>query len=563
MLNLPSSDHYQSHSDLDSHNGSLTPDEIPVGPVFMISQSGKLEMCTPEIAELLGHFDPTGPVGSNLLDWIPPVDHEKILSFLNPAGSFDQTTTLTTQLVHLKRNSIPVNLIAKRLYSALENQAHWLIQVKPVRQSTKDDPQISPVISDPLSSTIEALRQSEERLRLVISNLPVALFAVDCGSRFTLAEGKAFLLLGQTPGKIVGKSVQQVFPNHAEFEHSIRRAMNGENFNLRLDMTGIIFEMWCSPLRDSNGEIQGMLSVAFDVTEQKRTEEALQKSEERYRTLVENQGEGVCIISSSFIFEYVNLATEVIVGRPVEDLVGHSLLEILPPDQIQILDNQMTFRQKGKPGSYELIILRPEGKRRNLLVTSTPRFDLNGNFIGSFAVFRDITDRKRTEDHLHYHSYHDSLTGLYNRFSFEEEVARLEKKAAETVTVVMVDIDNLKEINDNEGHLIGDEAIRRVATALQMTFRAEDMIARFGGDEFIILLQNTSREGLTNSIERLHQNLSLANLNWESHYPISISIGGVVSQAGESLHETIAKADHRMYLDKKNKKGRLFLSPDL
>jgi len=299
-----------------------------------------------------------------------------------------------------------------------------------------------------------------------------------------------------------------------------------------------------------------MRSVAFDVTEQKKAEEALRKREERYRSLVENQGEGACIIDETFHFEYLNLATEAIVGRPGSELIGRSLLEILPEDQTPLLENPLSSRQNGKSGANEMVILRPDGERRSLLVTATPRFDATGRYIGSFAIFRDITDRKRFEDRLRYWGAHDSLTGLYNRFTFEEELRRLEKIHRSPVAAIIVDIDNLKEINDTYGHHLGDEAIRRVALALRLSFRVEDMIARIGGDEFAILLANTSQEGLAHSIERLRQNLTAANLNWDASYPISISIGGMVAQEGQSLQETLALADRQMYQEKQSKHGR-------
>ncbi|NPV75573.1 MAG: PAS domain S-box protein [Anaerolineae bacterium] len=529
----------------------------PSDVVIVITPEGILEMCSQETASIFGYFQASDLIGRSYIEWVAPEDQEDLRKVLQSGLlANERNGRLSLSLLHREGRRIPVELTLTRIAASLDEHSRWIAWMETPASLTESQVADQSAKQEIRSATEEALRQSEERLRMIVSNVPVILFAVDCSGRFTLAEGKALSMLGQKSGPMVGKTIDQVFPNVPELKFSIRRAMNGDSFNTTLNMTTATFELWCSPIRDSAGETQGMLSVAFDVTEQKKAEEALRKSEERYRSLVENQGEGACIITENFHFEYLNLATEAIVGRPVSELIGHSLLEILPEDQIPILENQLSVRQKGKSGSYELVILRPDGERRSLLVTATPRFDATGKYIGSFAIFRDITDRKRFEDRLRYWGAHDSLTGLYNRFTFEEELHRLEKIHRPPVAAIIVDIDNLKEINDAHGHHLGDEAIRRVALALRLSFRVEDMIARIGGDEFAILLANTGQEGLAHSIERLRQNLTAANLNWDASYPISISIGGMVAQEGQSLQETLALADRQMYQEKQSKHGR-------
>ena len=121
------------------------------------------------------------------------------------------------------------------------------------------------------------------------------------------------------------------------------------------------------------------------------------------------------------------------------------------------------------------------------MVTATPRFNSAGEFSGSFAIFRDITERKEIEVKLRYQSAHDVLTRLFNRFYFEEEMNRLENSRISPISIIVIDVDDLKSINDSQGHLTGDELLRSVARILKQSFRAEDMVARIGGDEFAVL----------------------------------------------------------------------------
>lgn len=130
---------------------------------------------------------------------------------------------------------------------------------------------------------------------------------------------------------------------------------------------------------------------------QKQAEEALRISEESYRTLIENQGEGVAIVNLKEEFTFVNPAGEKIFGVSPKGLNNKSLIDFVEPKQFKKIQNQTLNRSKGEKNTYELEILRPDKVKRTLLVTGTPKYDKSGDFIGTFGVFRDITDRKQME----------------------------------------------------------------------------------------------------------------------------------------------------------------------
>jgi len=130
---------------------------------------------------------------------------------------------------------------------------------------------------------------------------------------------------------------------------------------------------------------------------------------------------------------------------------------------------------------------------------------------------------------------------------------RLEKSRITPISIIVVDVDGLKTVNDTHGHLTGDELIKNVAQLLKQSFRAEDMIARIGGDEFAVLLPQTDPLELQKSIKRLKTNLKKANQ--ANIFPFSISIGGATSKSGEPLINVFKLADERMYADKKSRKS--------
>jgi len=156
-----------------------------------------------------------------------------------------------------------------------------------------------------------------------------------------------------------------------------------------------------TPVLDDNGKVTNFLAIKEDITERKRVGEALRESEARYRTLIENMGEGIGFVDAQEQFLFVNPAGHEIFGMPADSLAGHNLKEFTTPDQFNLMLEQTQQRLAGEKTSYEIEINRPDGKKYNLLVTAVPRFDSHGQYIGALGVFRNLTERKQVEEALH------------------------------------------------------------------------------------------------------------------------------------------------------------------
>ena len=168
-------------------------------------------------------------------------------------------------------------------------------------------------------------------------------------------------------------------------------------------------------------------------------------------------------------------------------------------------------------------------------------------------VGQDITEFKETEARLRYLSIHDQLTGLYNRLYFEEEIVRLEKGRSFPVSTIMADLDELKEINDTHGHSAGDQLLVQTAAIFRSCFRAEDVVARIGGDEFAALLPGSNAPTAYKVIERINNKLAESSCTFLGKQ-ISISIGMATTEKGGSLIESIKAADQSMYAAKQVKR---------
>ncbi len=159
------------------------------------------------------------------------------------------------------------------------------------------------------------------------------------------------------------------------------------------------YEFIDTPLTNPDGTIS-MLNILHDITERKRTEEALRESEQRYRTLVENQGEGIGITDARENFIFANPAADVIYGVPPGGLVGRNLRGFFDDEGFAFILEQTEIRRAGKKSIYEVEFNRADGEKRTMLVTATPKFDEERQFTGTFTIFRDITDQKKAQEEL-------------------------------------------------------------------------------------------------------------------------------------------------------------------
>jgi len=274
------------------------------------------------------------------------------------------------------------------------------------------------------------------------------------------------------------------------------------------------------------------------------------RSEDQLRAIVQNMPVMMNAFDADWNLIVWNLESERVTGYTAEEIVGRKeALELLYPDVWYRNRIMAEWSERGSDfRDWEWELTCKDGSKRTILWSDISKHHPIPGW-ARWGIGVDITARKLAEEKLKYLSTHDALTGLYNRAYFEEEVSRFERSQRGPVSVVMADLNRLKYVNDHYGHTVGDMVLNNAAQTLQASLRAEDVIARVGGDEFAVLLPGADAGSAARVIQRVRHKLE-AGRAADPEFAPSLALGAATAKRGHSLRQALREADRRMYEDK-------------
>lgn len=289
-------------------------------------------------------------------------------------------------------------------------------------------------------------------------------------------------------------------------------------------------------------------------SETKFMEVALLEEKMLLETTLTSVGDGVISTDNKGNIVFLNKVGEELTGWTQEDARGRPIEEVFRIiNEYTRAKNENIIEKVLKSGKIEelanhTILISKDGEERPIEDSAAPIVQGDGEIRGVVLVFRDFSEKKQKMEEIEYLSYHDQLTGLYNRRFYEEELIRLDTEKNLPLTIVMGDVNGLKLVNDSFGHAMGDELLKKVAEVIRKGSRAGEIIARLGGDEFVLILPNTDGAGAELIIKRIKE---LSALEKVGGVDLSVSFGYQTKLTREeSIPDIFKCAEDHMYRHK-------------
>lgn len=415
-----------------------------------------------------------------------------------------------------------------------------------------------------------AIRENEERYRDLFENANDLIYTHDLNGNFTSINRAGEIITGYSRVEATRMNIGQVvapdFLEQAKRMTALKVAGKGPTaYELEIIAKGgnrVSLEL-STRLIFHDGKAAGVQGIGRDITERKRTEEALKASELRYRQLGEGILHQIWTARSDGKLDYVNKRTLEYFNRTNNEMIGDGWQNVVHPDDIsEVLTKWADSLRSGNPYETEFRLRRHDGEYRWHVAKATAGRDAFGNIVKWFGTNTDIHEQKESEEKLNYYARHCPLTDLPNRIEFMDHLNQAIQRGNENpeakFAVLFLDLDRFKVINDSLGHMIGDKLLIAIAGRLKNCLRPGDVVARLGGDEFTILLNRTGDEfDVAGVVERLQTKIGEPFTIDNYEVFTTASVGIILSdEVKRQPDDYLRDADSAMYRAKEGGKAR-------
>jgi diguanylate cyclase (GGDEF)-like protein/PAS domain S-box-containing protein len=401
-----------------------------------------------------------------------------------------------------------------------------------------------------------ARAMTDGRLAAIVASSFDAIFSTTLDGAIVSWNAAAERMYGYDAHEVIGEPASILTPPDRAHELiGIRdRVVDGETIEqyetvrLRKDGARIDVSVTASAVHDGAGEITGVSAITRDISEQKR-------SDARFRSLIENASDGIVVLDRDGLVIFASSSIESICGEAPEALLGRHWQDLIEPEALEGARQVSTAIWSGSAGvvAFDGRVRHCDGSGRWVEALLTNLTD-DPAVAGIVVNVRDISERKRFEEQLEHHALHDALTGLPNRVLLTDRIRhaleRARGRSRASVGLLFLDLDRFKGVNDGRGHSAGDQLLVEAAGRLTKTVGAPDTVARFGGDEFVILVEDGASTAhllaLAEQVRTALQLPFLADTGAETF--VTASIGIATARSGNDDPEALLRdVDAAMY----------------
>jgi len=406
------------------------------------------------------------------------------------------------------------------------------------------------------------LEENEGKYRSLLNTNSAGIIIIDSRGIITECNDAALDFSGCSREKLVGNYFTRRvnintrdIPRYLEIFRSILEGKEVGPFGITQHMknSDVLFgEVYFGPLENKDKKIIGFKIIIKDITENKKLEDGFAESGEKFDALFKASMEGVIIHSDGRILD-VNSSFKKIFGCSYSYAVGKNLLDFVAPEYRDIV---MSKIKSGDDSPYEVIGIKSNGGK--VIVEIRGGAFTRGDTEARIEVVNNVSEKRKAERRIRHISFHDRLTELYNRAYFEKVLINIYKDRDLPLHFIICDLNGLKLVNDAFGYNEGDELLRRVAKILRYCSREGDIIARWGEDEFFILMPRSTEEDVKRVLDRIKK---ISMETSDQKIPLNISIGTSTRiDKRQNLREVIKEAENNMYKNKLLKRKSVYNS---
>ena len=404
----------------------------------------------------------------------------------------------------------------------------------------------------PLKEVEHSLRTSEESYKRLVQqmNQGLVVFSVipktDRGEYSFVVESMndRFAQIMRLPkSRILGQPIREIVSIEVDtLVHrlsTVATTQEPQEFELALDRHNTFLKL--SAYVPESGKIA---AIVEDVSDAKAMQNRLWTEKSRLETTLMAVGDAVISTDGQGLITVFNTTAERLTGWLQQEALGTAIDHVFHLDQEEIIFRAIR-EDHSVEASQTALLFRKDGNLIAVEAIASPIFNSMGMADGVVVVFRDSSEKRKRQQLMEKLGYRDALTGLRNRRAFDEEMKRLDRERYLPLVLVIADVNNLKLTNDAFGHDAGDALLKQVSEILVDSCREHDIVARIGGDEFVLLLPKTDAPYVEKIIERMTERLSQRTMN---EIPVTVSIGYATKQhEDENISETFREAENTMY----------------